>query len=261
MEAIWLLAGAGEPAGHVQKFRSSRLLSRQAGRTSKSQTHEARSAKNEVKESKILSAGLSTGRAQYFKHNQSTMKIHCAAVAVAVAIASASPFTSAFQPTLPHSSFRHHPRSVSSTSTPTNIATRPFFANHVDIRRRPIRSKIFIASSDAQQLHAGGPLAAAVNINEAATREIQPFEEWSRNCGVGMCDGFALTTTDGGMDYSVMTNQNVPSGGPILYVPREMVLTSVAAEQEFRAGLTDAERQLSEEGLRERVSLFRLFVK
>ena len=187
------------------------------------------------------------------------MKIHC--TAVAIALASASPFTSAFQPTLPHSSFRHHPHSVSSTSSPTNIVTRPFFANHVDIGRSPIHSNIFITSSDAQQLRAGGPLAAAVNINEAATREIQPFEEWSRNCGVGTCDGFALTTTDGGMDYSVMTNQNIQSGGPVLYVPREMVLTSVAAEQEFRSGLADAERQLSEEGLRECVSLFRLFVK
>lgn len=106
-----------------------------------------------------------------------------------------------------------------------------------------------------------GPLAAGVNLNEQAPREIQPFEECSRNCGVGMCDGFALTTTDGGMDYSVMTNQNIPAGSPILYVPSEMVLTSVAAEQEFRAGLGDAERQLAEEGLRERVSLFRLFVK
>ena len=180
------------------------------------------------------------------------MKIHC--VAVAIALASASPFTSAFQPTLPHSSFRHHPHSVSSTSSPTNIATRPFFADHFDIGRSPIHSNIIFASSDAQ-LRAGGPLAAAVNINEAATREIQPFEEWSRNCGVGTCDGFALTTTDGGMDYSVMTNQNIQSGGPILYVPREMVLTSVAAEQEFRSGLADAERQLSEEDLRECVSL------
>ena len=150
---------------------------------------------------------------------------------------------------------------MSSTSSPTNIATRPFFADHVDIGRSPIHSNIFVASSDARQLRAGGPLAAAVNINEAATREIQPFEEWSRNCGVGTCDGFSLTTTDGGMDYSVMTNQNIQSGGPIVYVPREMVLTSVAAEQEFRSGLADAERQLSEEGLRECVSLFRLFVK
>ena len=124
-----------------------------------------------------------------------------------------------------------------------------------------MQSKLFIATNDARQLRALGPLAAGVNLNEQAPREIPPFEEWSRNCGVGMCDGFALTTTDGGMDYSVMTNQVIPAGSPILYVPSEMVLTSVAAEQEFRAGLGDAERQLAEEGLRERVSLFRLFVK
>lgn len=185
----------------------------------------------------------------------------CGAALIA-ALALASPFAAAFQAISLHSSTAA--QSAHAYSSPTNTATtRCFYANNLNIhvKRSPIQSKLFIATNDARQLRALGPLAAGVNLNEQAPREIQPFEEWSRNCGVGMCDGFALTTTDGGMDYSVTTNQNIPAGSPILYVPSEMVLTSVAAEQEFRAGLGDAERQLAEEGLRERVSLFRLFVK
>ena len=66
---------------------------------------------------------------------------------------------------------------------------------------------------------------ATINIQENAQRDVFSMEQWARNCGVQTCDGFQLTSQDG-MDYSVVTNQDLPAGSPVLFAPAEMILSS-----------------------------------
>ena len=48
------------------------------------------------------------------------------------------------------------------------------------------------------------------------------MQEWATNAGVQTSDGFELTSFDG-KDYYAMTQQNVPAGSPVMYVPEGMI--------------------------------------
>eukprot|EP00529_Nitzschia_sp_RCC80_P022830 CAMPEP_0113487006 /NCGR_PEP_ID=MMETSP0014_2-20120614/25289_1 /TAXON_ID=2857 /ORGANISM="Nitzschia sp." /LENGTH=478 /DNA_ID=CAMNT_0000380695 /DNA_START=104 /DNA_END=1543 /DNA_ORIENTATION=+ /assembly_acc=CAM_ASM_000159 len=105
-----------------------------------------------------------------------------------------------------------------------------------------------------------------VNINEGVQRDIYTFEEWAvQQCGVQRAEGFQLAMVDNGDgivdDYSVMTNQNLPGGSPVVMVPSQMVLASWQAPQEFGNALDQAESELTRADLAFQIPLFRLFVK
>jgi len=82
-----------------------------------------------------------------------------------------------------------------------------------------------------------------IDVSERTTRAIDPFERWADQCGIQQADGFQLSTQDRA-DYSVVTNEYIPAGQPVLVVPSDMVLSSSVCQQELMAmsngGVSDA---------------------
>ncbi|CAJ1921721.1 unnamed protein product [Cylindrotheca closterium] len=80
-----------------------------------------------------------------------------------------------------------------------------------------------------------------VCVEETMERDVYSMMEWAFNaCGVQKADGFQLTTNDG-QDYEVYTEQDLPEGSPILFVPNELIFASYKAVQEFGQILVEAE--------------------
>jgi len=73
-----------------------------------------------------------------------------------------------------------------------------------------------------------------VEVAESTPRNLQSFQEWTSNCGVQQAEGFQLTTEDG-LDFSVMTAEDVPAGQTVLVVPANMILTGSGCQQELFA--------------------------
>lgn len=106
-----------------------------------------------------------------------------------------------------------------------------------------------------------GTMMNTIDVQETAARDVYSVQEWAQNYGVQMADGFEITTQDG-EDYSVITNQNIAAGSPVLFVPAELVISSENVVQEFGGNLQAAENTLtSYEGTAQRLPLFRLMVK
>lgn len=101
---------------------------------------------------------------------------------------------------------------------------------------------------------------ATINIQENAQRDVFSMEEWARNCGVQTAEGFQLTSQDG-VDYSVVANQNMPVGSPVLFAPAQMILSSSAIQDEMGGNLEASENALANLGETNRLPLFRLMVK
>lgn len=101
-----------------------------------------------------------------------------------------------------------------------------------------------------------------VSLDENARRDVVTMEDWAVSCGVQTSDGFELTSYDG-LDYSVVTQEDLPAGSPVLYVPNEMVISSSKAVQEFGGALREAENELMKGGKVDQrlLPLFRMFVK
>ena len=57
------------------------------------------------------------------------------------------------------------------------------------------------------------------------------------------------------------TQQDIPAGSPVMYVPADLTFTSSKAEQEFGGALSQCEMQLIQAGLQDKVPLFRVFFK
>jgi hypothetical protein len=102
--------------------------------------------------------------------------------------------------------------------------------------------------------------AQYVETAEYVERDVWTFDEWANSCGVQKCEGFQLTTQDG-LDYFAITNQNLPAGTPIVYVPPEMVLSSNRAQEEFGRSLQNSEDQIKAGGIANQIPIFRLGVK
>jgi len=84
--------------------------------------------------------------------------------------------------------------------------------------------------------------------------------DWASSYGVQQAEGLQLTSYDG-QDYFAATQQDIAAGTCVMYVPNDIILSSVQAVQEFGGTLYDAENQLQMAGLQEKIPLFRLFVK
>jgi len=74
--------------------------------------------------------------------------------------------------------------------------------------------------------------AAAIDVQEMAERDVGSMEQWAANLGVQRVDGIQLTTEDG-LDWQLMTTQDIASGSPVLSVPGNIILTSSRAKEEL----------------------------
>ena len=112
----------------------------------------------------------------------------------------------------------------------------------------PISSgKLSLARAACTKLESYSPLASStvtLDIAESAPRDIVSLYDWASNYGIQTCDGFELTSQDGGYDVYAITNQNIPSETPILCVPNELILTANKARLEFGSDVTTAENTL-----------------
>ena len=99
-----------------------------------------------------------------------------------------------------------------------------------------------------------------VDVAEYTERDVWTFDEWANGCGVQKCEGFQITSNDGA-DYFAVTNQDLPAGTPVVYVPPEMVLSSNRAAEEFGQSLQYSEDRIKEGGVANQIPLFRMGVK
>lgn len=125
----------------------------------------------------------------------------------------------------------------------------------------------FLLASSVSSFSSYNPSSLAgrtvVNINDNVPRDVSTMESWSVNCGVQKADGFQLVSNyvDGQEDYCAITQQQLPAGSPVLFVPNEMIFSSSKAAQEFGGILQTAENQLMQTNLQTQIPLFRLFCK
>lgn len=105
------------------------------------------------------------------------------------------------------------------------------------------------------------PLASLVNIDESTGRDIGALDEWANACGVQRVEGFELDNEDGGLDWSVVTNEPLAEGSPVLSVPNEMILSSTRVREELGSAVEDAVGQLRRLGANDQVPQFYLFIK
>lgn len=106
------------------------------------------------------------------------------------------------------------------------------------------------------------PLAAFIDINESAERDLGTFDEWASNCGVIRADGFQPTTEDGS-DWSVVTTAPLAEGSPVLQVPSQVILNSNRAKAEL-GEICDIQTlvgELSKVGAATEIPQFCLFLK
>ena len=104
-------------------------------------------------------------------------------------------------------------------------------------------------------------LEALINIDENVQRDIGSMDEYMTNCGVQRAEGFQLTSEDG-LDYSVMTTENLPAESPVLSVPANMILSSSEVREELTGYVEPAEEMLEILGVpKKQFAMFHLFLK
>ncbi|KAG7361718.1 SET methyltransferase domain containing protein [Nitzschia inconspicua] len=120
-------------------------------------------------------------------------------------------------------------------------------------------------SASSFSFNPSGTLASRrlVDVDENTPRDVYTMEGWSLNCGVQKADGLELVANyqDGLEDFCAMTQQDLPAGSPVLFVPNEMILSSSKATQEFGGALQAAESLLTQANLEATIPLFRIFCK
>ena len=104
-------------------------------------------------------------------------------------------------------------------------------------------------------------MMGTIDATEQAQRDVYPLQQWAEQYGAQSAPGVELTTQDG-VDWFLMTNQNIGAGQPVLFVPNDIIISSFKVEQEFGGNLISAEEALTRyEGTAQRLPLFRLMVK
>lgn len=113
----------------------------------------------------------------------------------------------------------------------------------------------------------------------AATRDVYSMEQWAKGYGVQTAQGVEIYKTNSGPDtlpdgstnwlalvetedYGLRTTQPISAGEAVMFVPAQMVLSSLAIQQEFAGSLEQSESILIQEyGAGNRLPLFRIMVK
>ena len=101
---------------------------------------------------------------------------------------------------------------------------------------------------------------AFVDISETVGRDVGAMDEWATMCEVQRAEGFQLTSEDG-FDWSVMTNQDLPAGSPVLFVSAQMIFSANQLREEFGGGLQAAVDLLGRLDAEEHTPYFYIFVK
>lgn len=100
-----------------------------------------------------------------------------------------------------------------------------------------------------------------IDYTDNGQRNVPSMQQWAQQCGAQTAEGVEISTQDG-EDYFMITNQNIPNGSPVLFVPAQMVLSSSQVEDEYGENLLSSERMLVQyEGTAQRLPLFRLMIK
>lgn len=105
-------------------------------------------------------------------------------------------------------------------------------------------TEAFVPSSGStrvrQQSKPTHQLSSFVDTDESAPRNFDTLDEWALNCGVQKSGGFQWTTepndntVDGReVNVGVMTNQDIPTNEPVLFVPSSVILTGQKAREEL----------------------------
>ncbi|KAL7426272.1 hypothetical protein ACHAXH_000545 [Discostella pseudostelligera] len=103
----------------------------------------------------------------------------------------------------------------------------------------------------------------AIDIDEESQRDISSFEEWASYNGIQRADGFQLVGEElfvGYLDVSAITTQDVPAGSTVLYIPNELILSSIKVMEEF-GRLAEAEEMLISNGYGSEIRQYYLMVK
>lgn len=109
-------------------------------------------------------------------------------------------------------------------------------------------------------------LAAPAHIytSEDSPRNLEAFEEWCTQYGVQKMDGVQLYSEDG-LDYQLVTTEDLPAGSVIMYIPAEMVLSSNRVAQELdsvsNGSIAEAVAKLGKIGGAGSTPKFYLFLK
>ena len=107
-------------------------------------------------------------------------------------------------------------------------------------------------------------LFAFIDVDERAQRNLGSFDDWAASNGIGKVPSFQITSEDG-VDFSVITTQDLAAGQTILGVPAAMILSSSKAKAELEGagngGVKDAVDLLYRMGAGESVPHFYLFLK
>lgn len=121
-----------------------------------------------------------------------------------------------------------------------------------------LAASIFATTASAFSFQAAQ--GGLVSLDENIQRDVSTMSQWAEGFGAQKADGFEITSYDG-LDYLAVTQQNIPAGSPVLYVPSDLVFSSSKSAQEFGGALGEAENQLAVANLQEFIPLFRVFVK
>ena len=126
------------------------------------------------------------------------------------------------------------------------------------------RTPRFSVKNDVSSTTRFSPLGmyGGISLDEYAERDVYAMEEWATNYGLQKMDGVELYTADGS-DWQLISNQNIPAGSMVLYVPASICLSSDGVLQELGQDLELSENALvqMDKGTKQRLPLFRLMVK
>ncbi|KAL3807558.1 hypothetical protein ACHAXA_001142 [Cyclostephanos tholiformis] len=106
------------------------------------------------------------------------------------------------------------------------------------------------------------PRDAAIDLSEDADRDVSSFVEWASRGGIQTADGFDLVggEYDGRLDVSAVTTRDMPAGSTVIYVPRDMILSSGDVMEEF-GRLAEAEELLTDNGYASEIRQYYLVLK
>jgi len=126
----------------------------------------------------------------------------------------------------------------------------------------PVPRRGFAVRSAISETVAGGPLAAFVDIQDSAARDVGAMDEWVTACGVQRAEGIQLTSEDG-LDWGLMSTQDVAASSSLISVPNNMILSTSRAKEELEqvGNINDAADMLRRLGAGDQVAQFYLFAK
>ena len=168
------------------------------------------------------------------------MKIAIAGSAALLSLTSTAPLSNAFAPVNSRHLMKHKP-------------THDRTSKQRDVMARSPRSPIAAYQGSTGLIDITAP---------DNTRDVYAMEQWATEYGMQKADGVELYSQDGA-DWQLIANAPIAGGSSVLYVPSTIVMASNAVQQELGGSLEAAENALvqMEQGLQQRLPLFRLMVK